>query len=137
MEETRGITVKVRESLHGKAKRETEETNQTMSQFIEKVLEHYFNRSEEKEMSNTNKAVPEALLDKDEEGPVRRALTGIEAQIFTVICLAWATSSSNIIFTWCQGVLDLPEVMVCVLLAVGGCLAAILTVRRQRNLDYI
>ncbi len=53
MEETRGITVKVRESLHGKAKQETEETGQTMSQFIEKVLEHYFNRSEEKEMSNT------------------------------------------------------------------------------------
>ncbi len=65
MEETRGITVKVRESLHGKAKQETEETGQTMSQFIEKVLEHYFNRSEEKEMSNTNKRTLAFQVDAD------------------------------------------------------------------------
>ncbi len=55
MEETRGITVKVRESLHGKAKKETEETNQTMSQFIEKVLQYYFDGSGEKEMANGNR----------------------------------------------------------------------------------
>lgn len=41
-------------------------------------------------MSSKDKATPEAMLDKDEEGPVRRILTGIEAQIFTVVCLAWA-----------------------------------------------
>ena len=34
MEETRGITVKVAESLHSRAKQEAEEKNQTMSQFI-------------------------------------------------------------------------------------------------------
>jgi hypothetical protein len=55
MEETKGITVKVRESLHGKARQEAETKEQTMSQFIEAVLEYYFNRSEEKGMGNTNK----------------------------------------------------------------------------------
>lgn len=40
---------------------------------------------------SSNDKMPAARLDKDEEGPVRRALTGIEARIFTVICLAWAT----------------------------------------------
>ena len=54
MEETRGITVKVAESLHTKAKQEAEANTQTMSQFIEAVLKFYFNREEEKGM-NTNK----------------------------------------------------------------------------------
>ena len=54
MEETRGITVKVPESLHIKAKQEAETNSQTISQFIEVVLAFYFNRGEEKEM-NTGK----------------------------------------------------------------------------------
>jgi TRAP transporter 4TM/12TM fusion protein len=36
-------------------------------------------------------SVPEALSDKDEEGPVRRILAGVTAQLFVVVCLAWAT----------------------------------------------
>ena len=51
METTRGITVKVAESLHTKAKQETENSSQTMSQFIEMVLQFYFDRDEGKEMS--------------------------------------------------------------------------------------
>jgi hypothetical protein len=51
VEETRGITVKVRESLHGKASQGAREKDQTMSQFIEMVLEYYFNRGDEKEMA--------------------------------------------------------------------------------------
>lgn len=54
MEETRGITVKVSEPLHSKAKQEAETNSQTMSQFIETVLQFYFNREEEKAM-NTGK----------------------------------------------------------------------------------
>jgi hypothetical protein len=51
MEETRGITVKVAESLHGKAKQEAEATEQTMSQFIEKVLQYYFDKGDGNAMS--------------------------------------------------------------------------------------
>ena len=40
---------------------------------------------------STKDKTPEAMLDKDEEGPVRRVLTGTAARLFTVICLAWAT----------------------------------------------
>ncbi|GHU05362.1 C4-dicarboxylate ABC transporter [Betaproteobacteria bacterium] len=36
-------------------------------------------------------SIPEAMSDKDEEGPVRRILTGIPAQLFLLVCLAWAT----------------------------------------------
>jgi TRAP transporter 4TM/12TM fusion protein len=35
--------------------------------------------------------IPKAMRDKDEEGPVRRILTGVTAQLFLVICLVWAT----------------------------------------------
>ena len=48
--ETRGITVKVPVPLQEKAKREAEAKEQTMSQFIEAILEFYFNRGDEKEM---------------------------------------------------------------------------------------
>ena len=57
MEETRGITVKVAESLHTKAKQEAETNSQTMSQFIEAVLKFYFNREEEKEMSGNKRTL--------------------------------------------------------------------------------
>jgi len=57
MEETRGITVKVAESLHTKAKQEAEANTQTMSQFIEAVLKFYFNREEEKEMSGNKRTL--------------------------------------------------------------------------------
>ncbi len=57
MEETRGITVKVRESLHSKAKQEAEAKQQTMSQFIEAVLDFYFNREVEKEMSGNKRTL--------------------------------------------------------------------------------
>ena len=40
---------------------------------------------------NTKDKTPAAMRDEDEEGPVRRVLTGITAQLFTIICLAWAT----------------------------------------------
>ena len=40
---------------------------------------------------STNDKTPAAMHDKDEEGPVRRVLTGMTVQIFTLICLAWAT----------------------------------------------
>ena len=39
----------------------------------------------------TKDKIPAAMHDKDEEGPVRRVLTGVTAQLFTVICLVWAT----------------------------------------------
>ncbi|GHU80325.1 hypothetical protein FACS1894191_5360 [Clostridia bacterium] len=54
MDETRGITVKVPEALHGRARQEAEANTQTMSQFIETVLQFYFNREESESMS-TNK----------------------------------------------------------------------------------
>ncbi len=57
MEETRGITVKVRESLHSKAKQEAEAKEQTMSQFIEAVLDFYFNREDVKEMSGNKRTL--------------------------------------------------------------------------------
>jgi hypothetical protein len=57
MEETRGITVKVRESLHGRAKQEAEAKEQTMSQFIEAVLDFYFNREDVKEMSGNKRTL--------------------------------------------------------------------------------
>ena len=57
MEETRGITVKVAESLHTKAKQEAETNSQTMSQFIEAVLKFYFNREEEKEMNGNKRTL--------------------------------------------------------------------------------
>ena len=57
MEETRGITVKVAEYLHTKAKQEAEANTQTMSQFIEAVLKFYFNREEEKEMSGNKRTL--------------------------------------------------------------------------------
>jgi ribosomal protein S7 len=50
MEETRGITVKVAESLHSKAKQEAEENDLTMSQLIEKILRYYFEKGADKEM---------------------------------------------------------------------------------------
>jgi hypothetical protein len=57
MEETRGITVKVRESLHGKARQEAEAKEQTMSQFIEAVLDFYFNREDVKEMNGSKRTL--------------------------------------------------------------------------------
>ncbi len=57
MEETRGITVKVAQSLHGKARREAEEKEQTMSQFIETVLQYYFERGVEKEMGGNKRTL--------------------------------------------------------------------------------
>lgn len=51
MEETRGITVKVAQTLHTKAKQEAEANTQTMSQFIEMVLRFYYDRKDEKNMS--------------------------------------------------------------------------------------
>jgi hypothetical protein len=57
MEETRGITVKVRESLHGRAKQEAEAKGQTMSQLIELVLESYFNREGEREMAGNKRTL--------------------------------------------------------------------------------
>jgi len=57
MEETRGITVKVAESLHSKAKQEAEAKEQTMSQFIEAVLGFYFIKGEEKEMSGNKRTL--------------------------------------------------------------------------------
>ena len=57
MEETRGITVKVRESLHSKAKQEAEAKEQTMSQFIEAVLIFYFNKESEKEMTGNKRTL--------------------------------------------------------------------------------
>jgi predicted nucleic acid-binding protein len=57
MEETRGITVKVAESLHGKAKQEAEENELTMSQLIEKVLDFYFNREDRKEMNGNRRTL--------------------------------------------------------------------------------
>jgi TRAP transporter 4TM/12TM fusion protein len=41
-------------------------------------------------MSEKNN-IPEAMRDKDEDGPVRRVLAGVTAQLFLIICLAWAT----------------------------------------------
>ena len=35
--------------------------------------------------------IPEAMLDKDEEGPIRRVLDGVVGQIFLIVCLFWAT----------------------------------------------
>ena len=40
---------------------------------------------------STKDKTPEAMRDKDEEGPLRRVLTGTNAQLFTLICIAWAT----------------------------------------------
>jgi len=57
MEETRGITVKVAESLHTKAKQEAETNSQTMSQFIEAVLKFYFNREEGKDMNGNKRTL--------------------------------------------------------------------------------
>jgi hypothetical protein len=57
MEETRGITVKVPVLLHTQAKQETEQKEQTMSQFIETVLQYYFNRGEEKEMNGNKRTL--------------------------------------------------------------------------------
>ena len=57
MEEIRGITVKVRGSLHARAKQETESNEQTMSQFIEKVLEFYFTKGAGKEMGGNKKTL--------------------------------------------------------------------------------
>ena len=64
MEPTRGITVKVAEFLHTKAKQETEENSQTMSQFIEKVLQYYFDRGEEKEMSANKRTLAFQVSDE-------------------------------------------------------------------------
>ncbi|MDL2232322.1 hypothetical protein LJC63_01910 [Ruminococcaceae bacterium OttesenSCG-928-L11] len=57
MEETRGITVKVAASLHSRAKQETEASEQTMSQFIEAVLQYYFDRGDEKSMSGNKRTL--------------------------------------------------------------------------------
>ena len=57
MEETRGITVKVAESLHSKAKQEAEANTQTMSQFIETVLQFYFTREDGKTMSGNKRTL--------------------------------------------------------------------------------
>ena len=51
MEETRGITVKVAESLHSMAKQEAEADELTMSQLIERVLKFYFTRKDDPQMS--------------------------------------------------------------------------------------
>jgi TRAP transporter 4TM/12TM fusion protein len=40
---------------------------------------------------NAENNAPEAMHDKDEEGPVRRILTGVTTQLFLTICVAWAT----------------------------------------------
>ncbi len=57
MEETRGITVKVAESLHGKAKQEAEAKEQTMSQFIEMVLHYYFDKGDGNVMSGNKRTL--------------------------------------------------------------------------------
>ena len=57
MEETRGITVKVAESLHGKAKQEAEAKEQTMSQFIEMVLHYYFKKGDGNAMSGNKRTL--------------------------------------------------------------------------------
>jgi len=57
MVETRGITVKVPVPLQEKAKQEAEAKEQTMSQFIELVLEFYFNRGDEKEMNGNKRTL--------------------------------------------------------------------------------
>ena len=57
MEETRGITVKVPEPLHTKAKQAAEAKEQTMSQFIEAVLIFYFIRRDEKEMNGNKRTL--------------------------------------------------------------------------------
>lgn len=44
MEETRGITVKVKTDLHEKVKTEQEQMELTMSQYITMVLEEHFNK---------------------------------------------------------------------------------------------
>lgn len=44
MEETRGITVKVKTELHEKVKAEQEQKELTMSQYITMVLEEHFSR---------------------------------------------------------------------------------------------
>lgn len=38
----------------------------------------------------TKDTIPAALLDTDEEGPVRRVLTGNTARLFTAVCIVWA-----------------------------------------------
>ena len=63
MEETRGITVKVAESLHIKAKQDAEDNNQTMSQFIEAVLKFYFDKGEK--TMNGNKRTLAFQVDED------------------------------------------------------------------------
>lgn len=57
MEETRGITVKVALPLHTRAKQEAEANEQTMSQFIEAVLQFYFNREDGKKMSEKKRTL--------------------------------------------------------------------------------
>lgn len=44
MEETRGITVKVKTELHEKVKTEQEQMELTMSQYITMILEEHFSR---------------------------------------------------------------------------------------------
>jgi hypothetical protein len=57
MEQKRNLTVQVIDSLHARAKQESEANGQTWSQYIEMVLQSHFDRKEGKEKSGNTRTL--------------------------------------------------------------------------------